>query len=262
MLFREFALVLSSALYSLYWRLRLNSSGSQAIAACLSFFSPKPSGVPLIRLGGPGDGGYLVPDDLEGITALFSPGVSNQTSFEDELSARGIKCFLADASIAENPPKNQAMHFDPLWLVGFPQAKNEIDLTSWIRRYAPGEELILQMDIEGSEYEVLLSSSPETMERFRILVVEFHGLHQVFNETGRKIISAVGAKLGQTHTVSHIHTNNLCRVCTTANLTVPNCLEVTLLRNDRLGKSNEKPRVPHELDQPTSPRVPQGNPRW
>jgi hypothetical protein len=30
---------------------------------------------PLIRVGAHGDGGYLVPDDLDGIAACFSPGV-------------------------------------------------------------------------------------------------------------------------------------------------------------------------------------------
>jgi hypothetical protein len=36
---------------------------------------------PLIRMG-EGDGGYLIPDDLNGITACFSPGVDNRATFE------------------------------------------------------------------------------------------------------------------------------------------------------------------------------------
>jgi hypothetical protein len=35
---------------------------------------PIDSGVPLIRLGPDGDGGYLIPDDLNGIQYCFSPG--------------------------------------------------------------------------------------------------------------------------------------------------------------------------------------------
>jgi hypothetical protein len=38
---------------------------------------PIESGHPLVRLGGPKDGGYLVPDDLDGIAFCFSPGVSD-----------------------------------------------------------------------------------------------------------------------------------------------------------------------------------------
>ncbi|OYV05445.1 MAG: hypothetical protein CFE26_11565, partial [Verrucomicrobiales bacterium VVV1] len=36
----------------------------------------------LVRLGPPRDGGYLVPDDLTGIAACFSPGVEQQSGFE------------------------------------------------------------------------------------------------------------------------------------------------------------------------------------
>ena len=36
----------------------------------------------LIRMGGDGDGGYLVPNDLEGIDVCFSPGVSEIANFE------------------------------------------------------------------------------------------------------------------------------------------------------------------------------------
>ena len=38
-------------------------------------FRPKLVGKELIRIGGKGDGAYLLPDDLSGISACFSPGV-------------------------------------------------------------------------------------------------------------------------------------------------------------------------------------------
>jgi hypothetical protein len=44
--------------------------------------APQPSPTPLIRLGGETDGAYLIPDDLEGVSALFSPGVAESSSFE------------------------------------------------------------------------------------------------------------------------------------------------------------------------------------
>jgi hypothetical protein len=40
----------------------------------------------LIRLGGPHDGGYLVPNGLVGIQACFSPGVSKVSNFELDLA--------------------------------------------------------------------------------------------------------------------------------------------------------------------------------
>ncbi len=38
----------------------------------------------LVRLGAKYDGGYLVPNDFKGIKALFSPGVGNESAFEED----------------------------------------------------------------------------------------------------------------------------------------------------------------------------------
>ncbi len=74
---------------------------------------------PLIRLGTThGDGGYLVPDDLDGIVACFSPGIDIQASFENSLIERGIPCFLADASVAGAPIKGDMVHFTKKFLGG------------------------------------------------------------------------------------------------------------------------------------------------
>lgn len=63
----------------------------------------------LIRIGGGGDGGYLVPDDL---VACFSPGVCAVASFEAALVSGGIPCYLADASVAGPPIPNTLIRFD------------------------------------------------------------------------------------------------------------------------------------------------------
>ena len=39
----------------------------------------------LIRIGADADGGYLVPNDLSGLTACFSPGVDDIASFEQHM---------------------------------------------------------------------------------------------------------------------------------------------------------------------------------
>ena len=73
---------------------------------------PKPSPCELIRIGGNSDGAYLVPDDLEGVQACFSPGVCNFKKFEDELATRfGIKSYMCDFSSDvekfSQPPEKQ-----------------------------------------------------------------------------------------------------------------------------------------------------------
>jgi hypothetical protein len=107
---------------------------------------PKTTNYPLIRIGGNTDGGYLVPDDMEGIDACFSPGVSDVADFENDLAKRGIRCFLADYSVEEPPLKNKLFEFDKKYLG---TKNNEIFMTleSWIKLKAPSaKDAILQMD--------------------------------------------------------------------------------------------------------------------
>src|SRR4051812_33041026 len=73
---------------------------------------PVDSGYPLIRLGPDGDGGYLVPDDLDGIKYAFSPGVSTESGFEAALAARGQRVFLADYSVDGPAQPNPNFVFD------------------------------------------------------------------------------------------------------------------------------------------------------
>ena len=64
---------------------------------------PEICGRELIRVGGDADGGYLLPDDLDGIEYCFSPGVSSIADFENQLADRGIRSFMADYSVKEPP---------------------------------------------------------------------------------------------------------------------------------------------------------------
>ena len=65
----------------------------------LSLLRPEARKLPLARVGGNGDGGYLVPRNLVGISDCFSPGAENRKQFEDELVDRyGIRTHIADFS--------------------------------------------------------------------------------------------------------------------------------------------------------------------
>ena len=48
--------------------------------------------------------------------------------------------------------------------------------------YKLENDLILQIDIEGDEYDVLSSIDLNTLRKFRIILIEFHNLHYIFDE--------------------------------------------------------------------------------
>jgi hypothetical protein len=196
---------------------------------------PIDSGVALIRLGPEGDGGYLVPDDLDGIAYAFSPGISTESGFEAALADRGIQVFLADFSVDRPSEPHPRFVFDKKF-VGALSDNMYMTLDEWKDNHIPDHtgDLLLQMDIEGAEFETLLNASPALLAQFRIMVIEFHYLQDLWNRPFFKIVSRVFRKLLLTHTVVHIHPNNGCGSVKSRGLEIPRAAEFTFYRHDRL----------------------------
>ena len=163
----------------------------------------------LIRLGPMCDGGYLVPNDLIGIEACFSPGVGCFSLFEKECAYRGMKVFLADRSV-EKPTQSHEFFVFTKKHLGVLNNDKFMTIDDWVEPSLPDSQgdLLLQMDIEGAEYEVLLGASDNLLKRFRIIVVEFHSLDELCSKPFFKLTSRVFVKLLQTHTCVHNHPNN------------------------------------------------------
>lgn len=102
----------------------------------------------LIRLGPHGDGGYLVPDDLEGIEACFSPGVSTVSGFESDCAERGMRVFLADKSVDRPPDDHTLFHFTKRFIGAFSN-EDFMTMDDWVSSSLPetDSDLLLQVDI-------------------------------------------------------------------------------------------------------------------
>lgn len=229
-----------------------NLTSETRLREFISRFYPQSVGLDLIRLGGDGDGGYLVPDDLAGLTACFSPGVSDVANFELALAEDyGVVCHLADASVAGPPVHHKNIDFEGKFLG--PSTEGEtIRLTDWVNEKVGknGNDLLLQMDIEGAEYGVLIDTPLELLSRFRIIVVELHAVHELFSAPKINLLEVILGKLTRLHTVVHLHPNNCCGTVTQSGVTIPRVLELTLLRNDRFTSANPANAFPHPLDRP------------
>jgi hypothetical protein len=207
----------------------------------------------LIRLGGDGDGGYLIPNDLESIDICFSPGVSDLANFELDLIRRGIKCFLADHSVDGPPIENELIDFEKKYL-GPVENDLFITLENWVNRKAPNKtDFILQMDIEGAEYGVVFDTSLDILRKFRILVIEFHGLEKLCDKSGFEIINLTFTKLLKDFEVVHIHPNNCFPPIRCNGFLIPPLLEFTFLRKDRILGRQNRVDFPHALDRKSVP---------
>ena len=209
----------------------------------------------LIRLGPDGDGGYLVPDDLTGIEACFSPGVANISGFEKDCAERGMQVFLADKSVTDSAETHPLFTFTPKF-VGAITDEHFMTLDDWVNRslQTTQSDLLLQMDIEEAEYETILSISPELMTRFRIRVIEFHRLEEFWNLSFFKIASHVFEKILQTHSCVHLHPNNCCGSIEKDGLDMPRVMEFTFLRKDHINDYSYVKTFPHSLDQDNRPK--------
>lgn len=207
----------------------------------------------LVRIGGDADGGYLVPDDLSGIKTCFSPGVSDYAGFEEGLAARGIRSFMADYSVEGPPVPYPLFHFEKKYL-GTRDDEVFTTLGSWISRHAPDDgEMILQMDIEGAEYGVLLATAPEVLRRFRIAVIEFHGLETLAESRGLELLGMSFEKLLADFDIVHSHVNNWAKVTSYSGFDLPQVMEFTFLRKDRSKSRTFAKDFPHPLDRANAP---------
>jgi hypothetical protein len=221
---------------------------------------PKASPKPLIRVGGDQDGAYLLPDDLVGIRACFSPGVSNRKDFEDELTDRyGITCHMCDfSSDVERfrTPLRRKQSFKKKWL-DVNNSPDSISLESWVNELSPKPEddLLLQMDIEGAEYRNLLHTPEKILRRFRIIIIELHRLRTCLDEKEfRKELGPLLELLDKHFICVHAHPNNCCGdfLLEENGWNIPNVHELTFLRRDRWqsapSESLQQPLLPHPLD--------------
>ncbi len=203
----------------------------------------------LIRVGPKGDGGYLVPNDLENIEACFSPGVSDISGFEQECADLGMQVFLADRSVERPATEHDSFTFTKKF-IGSVSNEEFMTLDSWVADSLQDDisDLLLQMDIEGFEYETILSTSERLMRRFRIIVVEFHLLDKLWSEPFFTLASRAFEKILLTHTCVHIHPNNCKNTINIYGIQIPKVMEFTFLRNDRLENLGYQHHFPHPLD--------------
>jgi hypothetical protein len=123
-------------------------------------------------------------------------------------------------------------------------------MDDWVRLSLPGSlaELLLQIDIEGYEYETFLGMSDALTRRFRIIAAEFHHLDQLWNRPFFRLAMRAFDKILQTHSCVHIHPNNCAGAIDKDGLLIPLAAEFTFLRIDPIIDPSYASEFPHPLD--------------
>ena len=162
------------------------------------------------RYGANGDGGYVL-GELDGeYDCYISAGVSDEESFSrdfiNKYNMNKYNSYGFDGTI-----KNYPYHFtDKITFIkkninAFRDNKNA-NLSFLMEKY---NNIFLKMDIEGGEYPWLLSINESQLNKFKQIVIEFHGITN--NGWGCNYNDKMKClkKLSKTHYLIHAHGNNL-----------------------------------------------------
>ena len=184
-----------------------------------------------IRLGRDKDGGYVVCDKLSRKKILYSFGISNDVSFENDLSKEDYECYMFDHTIESLPEENAKFHWKKIGIAGKNETENLKFLETLLKmnNHDNVMGMFLKMDVEGAEWDFIEHTEIETFKQFDQIAFEIHNLHN-FNKTNQ-IVSCM-SKLLETHAIIHIHGNNNNRIWVTNNLITPDALELTLINKD------------------------------
>jgi hypothetical protein len=238
-------------------------SSKLTLARALDLLTPLPSSFQLIRIGALNDGGYILPDDLADIGYCFSPGCNNSKFFEDSLVDKySIKSFLCDYSSNESefktPLKEGFQFFEKKWLGNY-ESVTTLSFNKWVEdvsHFEPDMDFILQMDIEGAEYNNIKYIDIKNLIKFRIIVIEIHFLNFLkYEDFCEKYFFPALEKINYYFSCVHGHPNNCCgEIDYGDGLIVPKVLELTFHRKDRIRLGNSKLTLPHVLDKPNLPK--------
>lgn len=206
------------------------------------------------RIGGAGDGGYVVCGNLlSGASSGYSYGIANSDAWGCEIAQR-IKapvhqydCFdtrrpacdggttiFHDECVAPSRATEEGRLFDS---VAAQVAKNG----------DAGKRLIVKMDVEGAEWSSLLATPDAVLDQIDQLVMEFHHVDAPLN------VDAI-RKLKRMFHLANIHYNNYA--CDAKVAPFPAWAFQVLLVNKRIGvpaPAGTAVRLPNPLDQPDDP---------
>ena len=166
------------------------------------------------------------------------------------MSRYEIPSHLADYSVTSPPigfnPKSFQQKF-----IGPYVDDIHLTLDSWISNVEEKDgDLLLQMDIEGGEYLSIIATPQETLKRFRVIVVEVHGVESWGEPLFFQVVEDFFGKLLIDFCIVHNHPNNCCGIVNLGGFLAPRVFELTFIRKDRIKQQEHRSDFPHMLDRP------------
>lgn len=223
------------------------------VLAILAHLAPhRARGQRKVRVGSPfGDGGYAMLDDFGGVGAAYSLGIGWDVSWDLMVAERGLPIHQFDHTIDAPPADHPNFRFRKLGIAAEAGgAFTTLPAAVAAAGDAGRRDLLLKMDIEGSEWPVFDAIDGAVLNQFRQIVLEVHHLTRLIDGEFGERIARVLAKLDATHAVVHVHANNCGPYRLVENVPVPDVIELTYARRDSYELDLSGEIFPTELDRP------------
>jgi len=207
----------------------------------------------LKRYGSNSDGGYLLNDDILKTDICISLGVGNDYSFDLDLSSECKEVLMFDHTINDPLITKSNIKFERIGISDV--VSKDFTTIDEILNQLPNEsDLILKIDIEGSEWKVLSDLSQTSLLRFRQIIAEFHDLHRIADDKLFSDIRSTLKKLNKSHELINIHVNNWSAFQIIEGIPMPDVIEVLYLRRDSSSSKNSRITTLNYLgDMPNNP---------
>ncbi len=245
------------------WRWWLRKPSSREIRQALwSEIQPVAlSNCTLRRFGSVNDSGYLMCENLiAGVESAYSYGIDTEDNWGCEISDRFRVAVHQYDCFTPHPPGcargSFMFHAECIGPISAMIGGHAFDsLASQIAKNGDrGKRLLVKMDVEGAEWDSLLATPNEVLERIDQLPMEIHGVNQM------RVVELV-RKLKQTFHLVSVHFNNYA--CSDKVKPFPAIAFQVLFVNKRLGvvdpsRPGRAPGAPP--DAPDNPDAPDCQP--
>jgi len=206
----------------------------KSIQNLVSILSPMKFKGDLIRIGNEGDGSYVLPKDvINSKNYLISGGIANNNEFELELAKKGVIGIQIDNSI-KNPPKEHPNLSFKIATLGAKDGPQTVSLENLISNVPIKKELIVKLDIEGSEIDALQHLSKKSLKKINCLVLELHNLSSLAQDD--KILQTLQKLKNADLSSIYIQANNGILDYIISGILIPDNVEITFVKKGRVTK--------------------------
>lgn len=208
------------------------------------------------RFGSDGDGGYMMHDDILSSDICLSFGVGDNFSFDLDIAKKCHEVWMFDHTVNNLKISQPNIKFNKIG-ISHQKSYNYTTMDEILKKVPSDIDIILKMDIEGSEWKVLSNLDDTLFTRFRQIIVEFHDLHKILNNQLFSEITQTLEKLNKSHKLINGHINNWSSFQLVAGVPFPDVIEATYLRRDSESLNDKNLTLIENLgDMPNNPDVP------